>query len=77
MNTLTIRFEPQALRAAALRSSLSAHALRASAANGFGGMGSWNDQGFTDQAVQAAYVEASQRLFVLVLHAFVAGANAA
>jgi hypothetical protein len=51
------------------------HAARA--ANGFGAMGSWNDVGFSDPAATAAYEKASDDLFALMLHALVAGANAA
>jgi hypothetical protein len=51
------------------------HAARA--ANAFAGMGSWNDVGLADPAALAAYEHTSDDLFVLMLHALVAGANAA
>jgi hypothetical protein len=51
------------------------HAARA--ANAFAGMGSWNDVGLVDPAALASYEQTSDDLFVLMLHALVAGANAA
>lgn len=58
----------------------SAEALRllhaARAANGFGAMGSWNDIGLGDPSAHDAYERASDELFVVMLHALVAGTNA-
>jgi hypothetical protein len=41
----------------------------------FGGMGSWNDLVFDDDAVQAGYEETAERLYRAVLHGLVAATN--
>lgn len=41
----------------------------------FGGMGSWNDLGFVDQAAQTEYEQISRDLYAAVLRACVAAAN--
>ena len=54
-----------------------AHQLAAMAARAwvFGGMGSWNDLGFEDKAVQAEYDEVSRNLYAAVLLAMLASVN--
>src|SRR5262249_46335868 len=41
----------------------------------FGGMGSWNDLGFSDESRRAEHAEVSRRLFAAVLNACVAAVN--
>lgn len=41
----------------------------------FGGMGSWNDLGFEDRAVEAEYEEVSRNLYAAVLLALLASVN--
>lgn len=48
----------------------------ATGANVFGGMGSWNDVGFGDTAIEADYDAISRRLFTAVMYAFAAAVNA-
>lgn len=43
----------------------------------FGGMGSWNDLGFGDEAEQRVYLDATRRLYAAVLTATAAATNAA
>lgn len=50
-------------------------AAMASTAWVFGGMGSWNDLGFVDQATQSEYEQISRDLYTAVLTACVAAAN--
>lgn len=54
-----------------------AHRLAASAAQAwvFGGMGSWNDLGFRDQAIQDEYLDISRQLYDAVLQALLASTN--
>jgi hypothetical protein len=54
-----------------------AHHLAAMAAQAwvFGGMGSWNDLGFKDRAVEAEYEEVSMKLYAAVLLALLASVN--
>ncbi len=50
----------------------------ARSANGawvFGGMGSWNDEGFADEQVNATYQDISRTLYLAVLQALVASAD--
>lgn len=49
----------------------------ARASNAFGAMGSWNDVGVSEADAKERYEHASQGLFVVMLHALVAGANTA
>ena len=42
----------------------------------FGGMGSWNDAGFSDEDVQAHYQEITKRLYRAVLDGIRTAANA-
>ncbi|MBB5869881.1 hypothetical protein F4553_003260 [Allocatelliglobosispora scoriae] len=47
----------------------------ATRANVFGGMGSWNDAGFDDEAVRAEYEGISRRLFTSSMYALAAAVN--
>ena len=57
--------------------SAAAHRLAsaASAAWVFGGMGSWNDMGFTDRAVEERYRQVTNALFSAVLDGYLVAAN--
>lgn len=59
------------------RYSAAAHRLLAEADQAwvFGGMGSWNDLGFPDQAVEQEYQEVSRALYSAVLNAVLASTN--
>lgn len=47
----------------------------ASAAWVFGGMGSWNDMGFSDRAVMREYMEITDALFQAVMDAYLVAVN--
>lgn len=55
----------------------SSHALVTACDNGwvFGGMGSWNDAGFADEAIDREYNELSRRLWQAITTALVAAVN--
>lgn len=48
----------------------------ATGANVFGAMGTWNDNGFDDEAVQEEFAVISRRLFAAVMSGFAAAVNA-